>query len=310
MKSRILLTGVGVAALAVLSGQGTQPEHPRTTDPTRPGQPTQPGQPSRPGETPGRPGDRPMTPTTPSTPTRDTMTTPGRTGQPGTSERAQRPGAEHQALDWMTGQWTATATQWREANATPMEFRGMLNSTWVLDQRFLRNEFLSDKEGMPFQGVSFIGYNPAGGEYQGVWMDTTSNEIAHSTGEWNAGTKTLTLNGEFTDPQTNQKMTTRTEARQESPDRFTWEMFNTPQGGTEFKSLQIVFTKRGGMTPGTGQRPTMTPGGTTPATPPSTTTPRSPSATPPSTTPPSNPGESPRTPPSDPTRPSTPPAPR
>jgi hypothetical protein len=187
----------------------------------------------------------------------------------------------------------------------------MLQSSWVLDNRFLRNEFISDKQGTAFQGISIIGYNTAGNEYQGVWMDNTNNEMAHSSGTWNAGSKTLTLNGEFTDPQTNQKVQTRTEAKMESPDRWTWEMYNTPQGGQEFKSLQVVFTKRGTATP--GQRPTMTPpSGTTP---PSTTPPRPaspPSSTPPSTRPPTTPPPStpPSTPPSDPGRPSTPPAPR
>lgn len=281
MKSRILWTSVGVAALAMLSGQGQQP-----TNPGRPGEPGRPGStpPVQPG-TPGTPG-RPNMP--PPQPDRDTP--PSRPGQPGMdSQRVGQPGEQHKAIDWMEGMWTATATQWRSEGAEPMEFQGMLNSQWVLDGRFLRNEFKSQKEGTAFQGLSYIGFNSATDEYEGTWMDTTSTQLAHSTGHYSKETNTLTMHGEFTDQQTKRKVETRTEARMESPDRWTWEMYNKPEGGDEFKSLQVVFTKgAAGM-----DRPR-------------TTTPTRPGISPPSVTPPT-----PSTPPggirpSEPTRPGTP----
>jgi hypothetical protein len=276
----------------------SQPERPGT-----PGSPSTPGTPSAPGgrdpatpRTPDQPAGLP--PTTPGTPGgRDpSMTQPGRERTPSTSTNGQL-----RSLDWMVGTWTATVTITPSAESSPIESRGTMTNQWIIGDRFLQGKFEGEKGGREYEGMSYFGFDTTKGEFQTIWMDSNSPEIMQGTGQWDQGQNTLTIRGEYTDAKSGKRYTTRTVAHKESDQRYTWEMFATPSGGSEFRQLQIVFTKSGsgiapsrtpGMSPGregeTGRE--TTPGSRSPSTAPGSGTPGGTPRTPTTPGTPSRPG--------------------
>jgi hypothetical protein len=181
----------------------------------------------------------------------------------------------------MVGTWTATVTVTPSAESSPIESRGTMTNEWIIGDRFLQGKFEGEKNGREYEGMSYFGFDPSKSEFQTVWMDSNSPEIMQGTGQWDAAQNTLTIRGKYNDPKSGTEYTTRTVAHKESDERYTWEMFATPSGGTEFRQLQIVFAKGGaglspsrspGMNPGRDPTPGM------PRTP--STTPRTPSTSP------------------------------
>jgi hypothetical protein len=309
MKTRVA-AWAATAALSLLAQAQTTPTPGSPTQPSSPGgpirpTPTQPERPGSPGSptTPGQPGRDPTIPKTPDQPAGLPPPSPGMPREPGITDQpgrekgpSKQTNGQLRSLDWMVGTWTATVTVMPSAESSPIESRGTMTNQWIIGDRFLQGKFEGEKGGREYEGMSYFGFDDQKGEFQTIWLDSQSSQIMQGTGQWDQAQDTLTIRGKYNDPKSGKEYTTRTVAHKESDERYTWEMFATPAGGTEFRKLEIVFTKAGaGVAP--SRTPGMTPGrDTTPG------MPRAPSTTPGSPSTPSSPGEPRRTPPS-PTRP-------
>lgn len=109
------------------------------------------------------------------------------------------PGANHQALGIMVGEWSVKTSFSMGPDAPAAEGTGVMTVQWVLGKRYIQSSFKSDFMGQPFEGIGYTGYDIAHEQYIGSWMDTMSTKITIMTGNEEAG-DALVMYGTSTTP--------------------------------------------------------------------------------------------------------------
>ncbi len=147
----------------------------------------------------------------------------------------------HKIFEQFVGQWDAKVTIFE--NNAPQSFTGIQTNTLGLGGRFLNTAFRGNFGG-DFAGSGTMGYNNVTKQYESTWVDSMSTWITfENNGTYDSSTKTLTLKGQVTDPQTNQKRATRTVYTVNSNTQYTCSTFETANG-TETKTMEIVYTRK------------------------------------------------------------------
>lgn len=154
------------------------------------------------------------------------------------------PGEAHGHLEHMIGDWIANSSMTMDPNAPPLESEGSAHSEWALGGRFVYTTYTSTFQGMPFEGIGFLGYDNSAQQYEGYWIDnmgTMMLPISH--GSFNEDLDQLTMERPYDDPTGAwTKMLDRTTIH--GPDHYTFEMFFADDAGNEFKTLNIEYRRR------------------------------------------------------------------
>ena len=156
------------------------------------------------------------------------------------------PGESHKALEPFVGAWTYTAQWWMGPEEQPQTMTGTAANTLIYGGRFLRQEFHGNEaqEGQPaFEGLGFTGYDNLRQEYQTVWLDNMATGMMVGAGQFDATTKALTDQGEFSCPltrETHRKF--RSVFTVVDPDHTLYENYMSLPGG-EYKAMEIRYTK-------------------------------------------------------------------
>ena len=175
-------------------------------------------------------------------------------GQPSEAEmkawmEASTPGENHKRLDPFVGEWNVKMTTQMAPDAPKEETTGQMTNKWVLDGRFLLQEYTGTMMGMPFNGLGTWGYDNVKKEYIGSWMDTSSTGAMNSTGQYDAATKAWTMKGSFLEP-SGKAIPTRQVIKIVDPNTHTFEFYMPGPDGKEFKSMMLTYTRK------TAARPT------------------------------------------------------
>ena len=107
------------------------------------------------------------------------------------------PGAAHQALEPLVGEWKVEVKTWMAPDAPPALSTGTAKSTWALKGRFVQQEFSGEFMGQPFHGISFTGHDNVRGKYRSVWIDDMSTTMVVSEGDADGDGKVITLGGSY-----------------------------------------------------------------------------------------------------------------
>lgn len=162
-------------------------------------------------------------------------------------QRLGSPSEGHKALEPLAGTWSYTA-EWRMSPDGPAEsMSGTSANTLILGGRFLKQEVNGPamEEGMPpFEGVGFTGYDNLRKEYQSIWFDNMMTGMMRGAGQFDAATKTLTDEGDFSCPVTGETHRWyRTVWMVVDQDHTTYESYSRTPEGQEFKSMEIRYTR-------------------------------------------------------------------
>ena len=159
-------------------------------------------------------------------------------------EEASTPGEEHKVLNAFVGDWK-TVSSCRMSPEAPLEkSEGKSEISWILNGRFLEQEFDGEAMGKPFEGKGLIGYDKMRKEYTAVWLDSMGTGIVKATAQYDATTKTISEVGTFACPMTGKlDMTYRSEWKIVDDKHFTYAMFMQDEKGNEFKSMEIAYEK-------------------------------------------------------------------
>jgi hypothetical protein len=149
------------------------------------------------------------------------------------AEAACTPGAAHQALEPLVGDWTAEVKCWMASGAPPTITQGTAQCTWALKGRFVQQEFSGEFLGKPFRGIGFTGYDNVRQQYRSVWIDDMSTTMVTSEGEADPAGKVLTLAGDYACAMTGEKnKTCKQILRIVSRDQHIFEMHDRPKAST------------------------------------------------------------------------------
>lgn len=154
------------------------------------------------------------------------------------------PGAEHAVLNSLVGNWNATSKHRMKPGDKPQKSTGTSSNAWVLNGRFLKQEFKGEWNGQPFEGLGYLGYDKMKKEYVSVWMDSMGTGMFRSAGQYNASAKTITDEGTFSCPATGEKdMWFRSVWKIVNDNHLIFDMYMKDPNGKEFKSMEIDYKR-------------------------------------------------------------------
>jgi hypothetical protein len=157
---------------------------------------------------------------------------------------AATPGAPHKVLDVFVGEWEVASKWWMDPAEPPMESKGTVTKKWILDGRFLQEDFSGEMMGMPFKGTGMTGYDNIKKQYNSFWVDSSTTAMINSLGTASKDGKTLTFNTRMDDCMTGEKdKPVRFVIKVEGKDKHIFEFYET-SGGKEKKSGEMTYTRK------------------------------------------------------------------
>ena len=161
------------------------------------------------------------------------------------------PGAGHEVLKPAEGVWTVKSKSWMNPGDKAQESTGTAKMEWVLDGRFLKQEFKGswkDHTGkdVQFEGIGYTGYDNMTEKYTSTWMDSMmTGMFVSNNGNFNASKKTITDEGNFSCPMTGEaKKWFKSEWKIDpKKNKQTFTMYMKDEKGKEYKSMVMEYTK-------------------------------------------------------------------
>ncbi|EJG00923.1 DUF1579 domain-containing protein [Flavobacterium sp. F52] len=153
------------------------------------------------------------------------------------------PGDPHKMLADEVGTWNCDMTFWSDANAKPEKETSVAEIKMVLGGRFQEATYKGTMMGQPFEGKGTVGYNNASKEYISTFIDNMGTGMMTSRGKYNESTKSIEYFGEMADPVTAKNIKYREVYTIVDAKTRKMEMYDT-KNGTEYKSMEIVMTKK------------------------------------------------------------------
>ena len=159
------------------------------------------------------------------------------------AEAAGTPGAAHKSLEPLVGEWTAEVKSWMAPDAPPAVTKATAKSSWVMNGRFVQQEFTGEFMGKPFHGVSLTGYDNMKQKYNNVWIDDMHTSLFTSEGEGENGNKVITFEGKYDCPLTGRKdLPMKQVLLIISHDKHVFEMHDPTKG--DAKTMEITYTRK------------------------------------------------------------------
>jgi hypothetical protein len=158
-------------------------------------------------------------------------------------EAAGKPGPGHKALEHFVGDWKAEVKCWMDPGAEPNVSKATAKGTWIMNGRFLQEDFKGEMMGQPFTGRNIIGYDNVKHLFTSVWFSDMQTSMFKSEGRGEDGNQTIKLEGTSSCPGTDRLDTPmRVVLRVLGPDRHTFEMYDCSQGQNT-KTMEITYTR-------------------------------------------------------------------
>ncbi len=153
------------------------------------------------------------------------------------------PGAHHKHLNVFAGEWNTENKFWMQPDQPHIE-KGTATHRWVMDGRFLVQEYNSSFQGQPFKGIGYMGYDNLTKKYQSTWLDNMSTAIFIQAGSCDTAGKEFTFNGEGPDCETGKVTPYRSVLKVISPDKHVFEMYKPGPDGKMHKNMEITYTRK------------------------------------------------------------------
>ena len=155
-------------------------------------------------------------------------------------------GPEHERFKDMLGSWQTSTKMWMAPGMEPMVSEGTAEFRLILDGRYIEQKYHCPSLGGPqgFEGLGLEGYDRTKKKYVSIWMDSMSTGIYISEGTVDPTGKIFTYFGRMDDPMTGQRdKVVKSIARIIDDDKVVFDMYDTLPDGTEFKNMEITYTR-------------------------------------------------------------------
>jgi len=157
--------------------------------------------------------------------------------------KAGTPGEPHKLLAKLEGNWETKSRGWADPDSPPRESMGSCEQKMVLGGHYLRQEYSGDMMGMPYKGISFMGYNNHTKMFESTWIDSMSTAIYKFEGTANRAGNIITQECRYDDPVRGPAVW-RTVTKVKDDNTLEFEMFITPRGKKEEKMMEVTYTRK------------------------------------------------------------------
>jgi hypothetical protein len=158
------------------------------------------------------------------------------------------PTKAHDFLKNYVGTWEVDATTYEQPGAQPTKSRGTMTGELLFGGRFAECRFSGQMMGQPFMGIQIEGFDLFQQKYVGLWIDSMSTNFFLTSGTLDASGKVLTETGMLPDPRTGSGLKVRSVTTLLDGGKYRYEMYHPGPDGKEFKAMEIVYTRKMGMT--------------------------------------------------------------
>lgn len=156
------------------------------------------------------------------------------------------PGKNHELLKKYAGDWDVEMKSWPRPGADPMVSKGTQKGELIFKGRYVKCAYEATMMGMTYQGLEVIGYDLFQNKYITFWIDSMGTGFFILTGTLDASGKVLTDRGEYPDPMTDGKTMQKVKnvTTYIADGKYKFEMFMVGPDGKEFKSMELVATRK------------------------------------------------------------------
>ena len=149
--------------------------------------------------------------------------------------------AEHRQLESMLGDWEGTARL--NMNGEWTEWEVEIDRDLELDGLFVVEEIEATSDGLKYESLGLIGYDPGTKTYENVWAENMSPAINTSTGTYDSATKVWTMTGEVPDPATGTMVKTVTTIDKSDPDKEVLVSHAIMPDGSKVKNFEATLNR-------------------------------------------------------------------
>lgn len=154
------------------------------------------------------------------------------------------PGKMHEMMAKSAGLWSEDVTMWMAPDSPPMKSTSTAMNKMIMGNRYLQGMHRGIFNGMPFEGISVIGYDNAKNVFVSSWIDNMGTGMLYAEGKWNETSKSIEFTGNEVDPMTGKEMKVREVMKFIDDNSQSMEMYMTPVAGKEYKSMEIKYTRK------------------------------------------------------------------
>ncbi|HYP30174.1 MAG TPA: DUF1579 family protein [Blastocatellia bacterium] len=155
--------------------------------------------------------------------------------------KPNQPGERHRQLDYFVGSWDVQIKF--KIGGQEREGRALLESRWVLNGRFLKQEYKTMTGGVPFTVVQYVGFDNNRKKTVEVKFDSNDTGVQVTEGTLFEDGKIISNSGERVDPTTGRRRGLRTVTIIFDKDHYTVEWYQVGDDGKEDKVVTLSHTR-------------------------------------------------------------------
>jgi hypothetical protein len=151
------------------------------------------------------------------------------------------PGQVHKQLDVLAGTWNVAIKF--KLGVEEHEGKARCQAHWILDGRFLQQDYTSRFQGRPFSVLQLLGYDNQKKKTIEIVLESRATGVKHSEGSISEDGKVITNQGEVRDPVSGNIYQLKTVTTIKDNDHFTLEWCRLGDDGKEEKVVTLNHTR-------------------------------------------------------------------
>ena len=158
-------------------------------------------------------------------------------------EAYMTPGEPHKMMAAEEGKWNNEMTFWMGAGGEPTKATSTAEIKMILGGRYQETNYKGNMMGMPFEGRATTAFDNNTKEFVATWIDNMGTGMMVTRGIYDDATKSTTSTGTMVDPMTGKERKIREIYTIVDDNTRKMEMFETLEGGEEYKSMEFVMKR-------------------------------------------------------------------
>lgn len=155
------------------------------------------------------------------------------------------PGDMQKMMASWNGEWTGEVSMWMDPSAPPEKATIKTMNKMLLGGRYQTSTHSGTMMGMPFEGISTMGYDNAKKQFISTWIDNMGTGLVTMNGGWNESTKTIELKGKMVDPEAGDGSELNSRETMQVVDEKTQLLtMYCEKNGKEVKTMEIRYTRK------------------------------------------------------------------